>query len=83
MEADPVDQAASLRQLADEMVSGQVQLLVILGGNPAYTAPADVPFAANLRSVRGPRSERRHTGCISVQPRIATFATAPWIVLSA
>ena len=51
VEVDPVEHAASLRQLTNEMAAGQVQLLVILGGNPAFTAPADVPFAANLRAV--------------------------------
>ena len=46
VEVDPVDHTASLRQLTADMAAGQVQLLLILGGNPAYTAPADIPFAA-------------------------------------
>ena len=33
------------------MASGQVSTLVILGGNPAYTAPADVQFAVALAKV--------------------------------
>jgi molybdopterin-containing oxidoreductase family iron-sulfur binding subunit len=33
------------------MSSGQVQTLVILGGNPAYTAPADLQFAVSLSKV--------------------------------
>jgi molybdopterin-containing oxidoreductase family iron-sulfur binding subunit len=51
VEADPVDHTGSLRQLVDDMNSSQVSLLLILGGNPAYTAPADTPFAAALARV--------------------------------
>jgi molybdopterin-containing oxidoreductase family iron-sulfur binding subunit len=41
----------ALKALAGEMSSGQVSTLVILGGNPAYAAPADVAFAAALAKV--------------------------------
>jgi Fe-S-cluster-containing dehydrogenase component len=51
VEVDPVDHTASLRQLTADMAAGQVQVLVILGGNPAFTAPADIPFASNLARV--------------------------------
>jgi MoCo/4Fe-4S cofactor protein with predicted Tat translocation signal len=44
-------QLESLRQLVADMQNGQVQLLVILGGNPVYTAPADLNFAEALRRV--------------------------------
>jgi molybdopterin-containing oxidoreductase family iron-sulfur binding subunit len=42
---------ASLRELAGEMTSGQVNTLVILGGNLAFTAPADLNFEASLKKV--------------------------------
>src|SRR5919199_2000456 len=48
---DAVDHVASLRGLVDDMQSGQVSLLVILGGNPVYSAPADIGFAAGLERV--------------------------------
>ncbi|MBV9602823.1 MAG: 4Fe-4S dicluster domain-containing protein [Chloroflexi bacterium] len=48
---DAVDHVASLRQLVDDMSSGQVALLVILDGNPVYSAPADVPFRDALQRV--------------------------------
>ena len=51
VEANPVDQLASLQELTAEMQAGRVELLLILGGNPAYTAPADVPFAEALQKV--------------------------------
>ena len=46
-----VDQLQSLRELVDDMNSGKVDLLVILGGNPVYTAPADLKFGEALKKV--------------------------------
>lgn len=40
-----------IRALGEAMAAGQVSRLVILGGNPAYTAPADLDFAALVRRV--------------------------------
>jgi MoCo/4Fe-4S cofactor protein with predicted Tat translocation signal len=51
VEAEPVDQMASLRQLVDDMEAGAVEVLVILGGNPVYAAPADLRFAERLANV--------------------------------
>jgi molybdopterin-containing oxidoreductase family iron-sulfur binding subunit len=48
---NPTDQHASLRELVADMQAGRVQLLAILGGNPAYTAPADLDFAGALAQV--------------------------------
>jgi len=48
VEANPVDQGASLKDLVAEMDAGKVQVLAIVGGNPAYNAPADLGFAENL-----------------------------------
>ncbi len=42
IEADPVDHAESLRTLAADIEAARVDTLLILGGNPAYTAPADL-----------------------------------------
>ncbi len=43
--------ADAIATLADEMSSGAVSTLVILGGNPVYNAPADVDFATALGKV--------------------------------
>src|SRR5262249_17966222 len=52
IEASPTDNAASLSDLARAMDTGQVELLVILGGlNPAFTAPADLKFSEKLAKV--------------------------------
>ncbi len=52
LEIQPVDQIESLRQLAREMNNGQVELLLILGGNPVYNAPLDFEFAKGLERVK-------------------------------
>jgi molybdopterin-containing oxidoreductase family iron-sulfur binding subunit len=48
----PVDQTASLVELAQAMDADQVQMLVIVGINPVFTAPADVKFGEKLGKVR-------------------------------
>ena len=50
-EARPIDQRAALTELVGEMNAGTVSLLVILGGNPVYTAPSDLRFASALNKV--------------------------------
>src|SRR5262249_40093516 len=43
--ANPINQTESLKELAGDMRAGKVDLLFILGGNPAYDSPADLGFA--------------------------------------
>jgi molybdopterin-containing oxidoreductase family iron-sulfur binding subunit len=50
--ARPVDQVASLQDLVQDMAAGRVEVLIILGGNPVYTAPADIDFAKHLAEVK-------------------------------
>ena len=42
----------ALKSLTGEMTAGQVSTLVILGGNPVYSAPADLQFGAALSKVK-------------------------------
>jgi Fe-S-cluster-containing dehydrogenase component len=42
-------QLPALKQLAAELAAGQVDALVVLGGNPAYDAPADLDFAHAMK----------------------------------
>ena len=42
---------APIAELATAMKGGSVKTLVILGGNPAYNAPADLDWAAAQKSV--------------------------------
>jgi MoCo/4Fe-4S cofactor protein with predicted Tat translocation signal len=51
VEASPVDQLQSLRELVEDIQAGAVDTLVIVGGNPAYNAPSDLHFARNLLKV--------------------------------
>jgi MoCo/4Fe-4S cofactor protein with predicted Tat translocation signal len=62
---DPVltstaSQNDSLKDLVSDMRSGKVDLLIILGGNPAYDAPADFGFADALKNTNIPA--RVHLG---------------------
>jgi MoCo/4Fe-4S cofactor protein with predicted Tat translocation signal len=52
VEAAPLNQMTSLRELVDAMNAGTVDLLLILGGNPVYTAPADLDFPAAMGKVQ-------------------------------
>ena len=52
LEVAPADQNASLVELTRAMDAGQVQVLVIMGINPVFTAPADLKFAERLSKVQ-------------------------------
>jgi MoCo/4Fe-4S cofactor protein with predicted Tat translocation signal len=52
--ANPVNNFDSIRELAADIGAGKVDLLVILGGNPAYDAPSDLNFANALKSNKVP-----------------------------
>ena len=52
--ASPTDQTASIRDLVHDMRTKKVEMLVILGGNPAYDAPADLNFAGALMDTNIP-----------------------------
>jgi MoCo/4Fe-4S cofactor protein with predicted Tat translocation signal len=58
VEASPVNQLESLRSLVQALDAGQVELLLVLGGNPAYDAPADFHFAESI----GKAKARVHLG---------------------
>jgi molybdopterin-containing oxidoreductase family iron-sulfur binding subunit len=51
IEADPVIQTESLQALVTDMAAGEVNVLIIIGGNPVYNAPADLDFATQLQQV--------------------------------
>ena len=52
--ANPINQSQSLRDLVNDMHSGKVDVLVIIGGNPAYDAPGDLGFADALKNTKIP-----------------------------
>jgi molybdopterin-containing oxidoreductase family iron-sulfur binding subunit len=44
----PADQTESLVELTRDLRDGKVQTLLILGGNPVYSSPAEIDFAGAL-----------------------------------
>ncbi|HSD26374.1 MAG TPA: 4Fe-4S dicluster domain-containing protein, partial [Vicinamibacteria bacterium] len=50
-EASPAGESAALAALVGEMQAGAVDVLVVLGANPAYAAPADLELVAALEMV--------------------------------
>ena len=51
VEFSAVEQNASLRDLTVDMESGQVAVLLIIGGNPVFNAPADLQFSELMARV--------------------------------
>jgi molybdopterin-containing oxidoreductase family iron-sulfur binding subunit len=51
VEAEPVDEIASLGELVADMEGGRVNTLIIIDCNPVFTAPADFEFAEKLKKV--------------------------------
>jgi len=49
--SSPADGTSSLAALVADMNAGKVDALVILGGNPVFTAPADLKFADAMGKV--------------------------------
>jgi len=58
IEINPVNQLASLQDLVNDLNGGKVELLLILGGNPVYDAPADFNFGAAIMKA----AKRVHSG---------------------
>ena len=52
VEVSPDDQLARLKELCGDLDSGAVDVLMILGGNPAFNTPADLEFSKKLQKAR-------------------------------
>ena len=48
---NPTIQLESLRQLVNDIDAGQVELLLIIGGNPVFNTPVDFHFVQSLQKV--------------------------------
>lgn len=59
LEAQPENGPGSLEELVRDMKDGKVELLFILGGNPVFTAPADLGFKEFLQSRRSTQTPVR------------------------
>jgi MoCo/4Fe-4S cofactor protein with predicted Tat translocation signal len=54
VDANPVNQLDSITELAADIRSGRVDLLIILGGNPVHDAPADLNFGDLIKTSKIP-----------------------------
>ena len=54
VDANPINQTDSLKDLVADMRAGKVDMLFVMGGNPAYDAPADFGFADALKNTNVP-----------------------------
>ena len=62
VEANPVNQLESLRDLCVDMDAGKVETLLMIGVNPVYTAPHDFDFRSKLMAlVPGTREKKVKT----------------------
>ena len=52
IEANPVDQLASLQDLVKDLDAGAVELLIVIGGNPAFTAPVELGMRDRLKKAK-------------------------------
>jgi MoCo/4Fe-4S cofactor protein with predicted Tat translocation signal len=66
-EATPSNQTQSLRDLCADMGAGKVDVLIIVGANPVYTAPNDLKFGACLEKV----TLRVHAGLFRDETAVA------------
>ena len=55
IEANPVDQLASLQDLVKDLDAGAVDLLLILGGNPVFNAPVELGMRDRLQESQAAR----------------------------
>jgi MoCo/4Fe-4S cofactor protein with predicted Tat translocation signal len=52
IDAEPVDHYSSLSSLVEDLNAGKVEVLVVVGGNPVYSAPADLNFLEAYRKAK-------------------------------
>jgi MoCo/4Fe-4S cofactor protein with predicted Tat translocation signal len=68
IEANPVNQLESLRDLCADMDAGKVETLLMIGVNPVYTAPHDFDFKSKLMALVPGSREKKIKTSIYVSP---------------
>ena len=66
VEAHPVNQLESLRELCADMDAGRVRTLIMIGVNPVYTAPHDFDFRSKLMAFAPGTRKKKVATTISV-----------------
>ena len=77
VEVDPVEHTHSIAELAAEINAGKVEVLVIIGVNPVYDAPAELNFKDALAKMLGDKSTPKQIVHVS-QQRDDTSEYAHW-----
>ncbi|HEY7313456.1 MAG TPA: TAT-variant-translocated molybdopterin oxidoreductase [Gemmataceae bacterium] len=77
IEAKPVDHSRQIGELVEDMVAKRVKMLVILGGNPVYSAPTDLKFAQRLANLRY-SEETKEKPALRVHLGLYQDETARW-----
>jgi MoCo/4Fe-4S cofactor protein with predicted Tat translocation signal len=67
VEIDPVEHAQSIHDLVNDMNAGKVEVLVVMGVNPVYEAPADLDFSGALEKLLGHRGADGNPDQVIVQ----------------
>ncbi len=52
LEVDPIDHVASIQELGRDLAAGQVEMLVVIGANPVYDAPAELKFGEAIKKAK-------------------------------
>ena len=73
IEANPVDQLASLTDLVKDLDAGAVDLLLILGGNPVFNAPVEL----GMRTASARRRLRVHLSLHEDETSESASGTCP------
>ena len=72
IEVNPTDQFADFKSLMADLDAGSVDILLIIGVNPVYDAPADLDFANKYQKARPARTLRH---LIRTRPRSIASGT--------
>ena len=70
----PQDATAALKELVGEMNAGKVDMLIIMGSNPVYDAPADFAFCRRDGQGSAAGAAQR---CTRTKPAITCTGTSP------
>jgi MoCo/4Fe-4S cofactor protein with predicted Tat translocation signal len=67
VEVDPVEHTQSIRDLVNDINADQVEVLIMVGVNPVFEAPADLDFVAALEKTLGHRDVQGNPDRVIVQ----------------
>jgi molybdopterin-containing oxidoreductase family iron-sulfur binding subunit len=80
IEGNPVDCNASIKELVGDLDAGRVDTLLIIGGNPVFTAPADLAFRDKLLAKDDAGKDKVRLRIHLSQHRNETSELCQWIV---